>query len=59
VLPLVDVSSLSFAVSDIGCIFGLGITVGTSGSTYSPDEFVTREQMAAFVARLVRALELI
>ena len=59
VLPFVDVSSLSFAVGDIGCIFGLGITVGTSGSTYSPDEFVTREQMAAFVARLVRALELI
>ena len=58
VLPFVDVSS-SFAVADIGCIFGLGITMGTSGSTYSPDELVTREQLAAFVARLVRALELI
>ena len=59
VLPFGDVSASSFALADIGCIFGLGITEGTSASTFSPDGFVTREQMAAFIARLLRALELI
>jgi hypothetical protein len=59
VLPFGDVSASSFALADIGCIFGLGITEGTSATTFSPDGFVTREQMAAFIARLLRALELI
>lgn len=46
----VDVG-LSFASSDIGCIAALGVTTGTSPTTYSPDELVTREQMATFIAR--------
>jgi S-layer family protein len=51
-----DVSSASFAFNDIGCIALLGITTGTSPTTYSPSSPVTREQMAAFLARLFRAL---
>ena len=54
--PFVDVSPTSFALADIACIFGLGITTGTSLTTYDPAGYVTREQMAAFVARLWRAL---
>jgi S-layer homology domain len=49
-----DVSPTSFAKDDIACIFQLGITKGTSGTTYGPSEFVTREQMAAFLARTYR-----
>ncbi|MEM8706315.1 MAG: S-layer homology domain-containing protein [Actinomycetota bacterium] len=54
--PFTDVPATSFAVDDVGCIFDLGITTGTSVTTYSPQNTVTREQMAAFVARLWRAL---
>ncbi len=49
-----DVDSSSFAYGDIGCIASLGITTGTSATTYSPDDSVTREQMASFLARLWR-----
>ncbi|MEM9521515.1 MAG: trypsin-like serine protease [Actinomycetota bacterium] len=52
--PFVDVALTSFAYESIGCIFGLGITNGTSATTYSPDAIVSREQMAAFIARLYR-----
>lgn len=49
----------SFAKDDIARIFGLGITAGTNADNtlYSPGDFVTREQMAAFLARLRRTLE--
>ncbi|MCQ3808431.1 MAG: S-layer homology domain-containing protein, partial [Acidimicrobiia bacterium] len=50
--PFTDVDEASFASADIGRIFGLGITTGTSATTYSPKETVTREQMASFLARL-------
>ena len=40
----------------IGQIFELGVTTGTTDTTYSPTNNVTREQMASFVARLYRAL---
>ena len=56
--PFTDVSSTSFAIKDISCIYGLGITTGTSDTEYSPGDYVTREQMAAFEARLWRALGL-
>ena len=59
VLPFGDVSALSFALADIGCIFGLGITTGTSATTFDPLASVTREQLAAFIARFVRALQTI
>lgn len=51
--PFVDVAG-SFAEGDIACIFGLGITTGTSATTFSPGDSVTREQMAAFLARTIR-----
>jgi hypothetical protein len=54
--PFNDVPASSFAYDDISCIYGLGLTTGTTASTYSPDNVVTREQMAAFLARLARLL---
>ena len=53
--PFIDVPPTSFAYSNVGCIRTLGVTTGTSSSTYSPADFVTREQMAAFLGRLWRA----
>jgi hypothetical protein len=38
--------------TNIECIAWYGITVGTSETTYSPAEDVTRGQMASFIARL-------
>ena len=40
---------------DIACIYVLGITTGTSPTTYSPGADVTRAQMASFLARLYKA----
>ena len=40
----------------IGQIFALGVTTGTTDTTYSPSNNVTREQMASLVARLYRVL---
>ncbi len=55
--PFLDVPSTSFAAEDIAFIYALGITTGTSPTTYDPSGFVTREQMAAFIMRLFRALD--
>lgn len=54
--PFNDVLASSFAFGPVGCIFELGITKGTSATTYDPGAFVTREQMAAFIGRLYRQL---
>lgn len=54
--PFTDVSATSFAFDDIACIYALGVTNGTTGTTYSPADDVTRRQMASFLARLWRAL---
>ena len=54
--PFVDVAESSFAYDSIGCIYGLGVTTGTSSETYSPAGLVTREQMAAFLERLYNAV---
>jgi hypothetical protein len=56
VSPFGDVSGSSFAVGDIACLYGLGITRGTSAVTFDPSGVVTREQMAALLARLLRAI---
>ncbi len=53
--PFSDVGT-SFASNDIGCIAELEVTKGISPTTYSPDDDVTREQMAAFIARLYREI---
>ena len=54
--PFTDMSAHSFALADVGLLYDLEITTGTSATTYSPDNYVTREQMAAFLARLWQAL---
>ena len=54
--PFVDVGG-SFAEADVACLFGLGITTGTSASTFAPGDVVTREQMAAFLGRTIRAVD--
>ena len=50
--PFTDVAADSFASADIARIYSLGITTGTSETTYDPKAQVTREQMAAFLSRL-------
>ena len=45
----------SSTYDDIGRIYGLGITTGTTPTTYSPATNVNRAQMASFLARLYKA----
>ncbi len=54
--PFTDIDPDGYAAPHIGLIYSLGITTGTSATTYSPDQHVTREQMAAFLGRVIRAL---
>lgn len=54
--PFHDVPETSFAAAAIGCVASLGVTTGTTPSTYSPYEPVTREQVAAYIGRLYRAI---
>jgi hypothetical protein len=52
----VDIGGLSIEAQDsISIVKSLGITTGTSTTTYSPDDVVTREQMAAFLTRTLQA----
>ena len=48
--PFTDINSSMFK-GDIESIYAAGITVGTSGTTFSPDRDVTRGEMATFLAR--------
>ena len=50
--PFTDVGSVMWALAEINCVYGLGITAGTSPDTFGPDDPVTRAQMAVFLARL-------
>ena len=54
--PFTDVPADSFAANDIARIFGLGITTGTTPTTYNPNTNITRTQMASFLARLYQKL---
>jgi hypothetical protein len=49
-LPFTDVMGNAFFCDIAGAFFS-GLTIGTSGTTYSPSENVPREQMAAFISR--------
>ena len=53
--PFADVTRSSYGFEPVACLWRLEITTGTSASTYSPTDVVTRRQMAAFIARLLRA----
>ncbi len=52
--PFTDIDG-SFAAADIGCLWALNITHGTSATTFTPNAAVTREQTAAFLARFWQA----
>ncbi len=54
--PFTDIELGDYAEPHVALIYTLGITTGTSTTTYSPDDLVTREQMAAFLGRVIRAL---
>ena len=55
--PFTDLHGGDTAPSgDIGRVYGLGLTEGTSRTTFSPDACTTREQMASFMARAYRAV---
>ena len=58
--PFTDISNRTVEQETaIGQIYRLGVTTGTSDTTYSPGDVVTRRQMASLVARIYRALEAI
>ena len=50
-LPFTDVPAANNFFCSIAQIYFQGITLGTGPGTYSPADFVTREQMAAFLSR--------
>ena len=53
--PFTDLDGMATVPGgDIGRIYGLGITEGTSLTTFSPDACTTRQQMASFLARAYR-----
>jgi hypothetical protein len=49
--PFTDVPATNIFFCAIASAFFSGLTNGTSATTYSPGDFVTREQMAAFITR--------
>ncbi len=54
--PFTDLDGGASAPShDISRIYGLGMTEGTSPTTFSPDACTTRQQMASFLVRAYRA----
>ena len=54
--PWSDLSSTSFAIGEISCLYGSGLINGTTATTFSPSAPVTRAETAALVARLYRYL---
>ena len=42
------------ARADVACLYALGITQGTTATTFSPDRSVTRAEMASLLIRLWR-----
>jgi hypothetical protein len=48
----IDVDTISPYHADIEAIAAAGVTTGCGGGKYCPKDFVTREQMAAFLNRL-------
>jgi len=48
-----DVDDMSFAGTEIDMLSDIGVIKGTSNTEFSPEEKVTREQMAVFLFRLM------
>ena len=56
--PFTDISNRTVEQETaIGQLYRLGVTTGTTPTTYSPGDVVTRRQMASFVARMYRAID--
>jgi len=52
-----DISGKSAEIQTaVNQIKQLGITVGKTATTYAPDQYVTREEMALFIERLLKAM---
>ncbi|RMH77160.1 MAG: hypothetical protein D6683_09270 [Actinomyces sp.] len=51
-VPFADVPGGAYYETGVGFLAANGITKGTSPTTYSPDQIVTRGQMATFLFRL-------
>ncbi len=51
-LPFSDVPAKSFYTDAVTWLHDAGVTTGTSPTEFSPDDWVTRAQMAAFLWRL-------
>jgi hypothetical protein len=50
-IPFTDVPNTNIFFCAIAAAYFSGLTNGTTSTTYSPSNEVTREQMAAFVSR--------
>jgi hypothetical protein len=50
--PFVDLVDDAFYVDAVHWLHGAGITTGTSPTTFDPEDFITRGQMATFLWRL-------
>ena len=55
--PFTDLQVFDAVRAEIACIYDLGLTYGTSPTTYSPNDVVNRRQMAVFLTRLWRVLD--
>ena len=55
--PFTDVADNSVHRDDIVCMHALGVTAGTTATTFSPNRRLTRAQVAVLVARLHDAVE--
>ena len=53
--PFTDTTG-NWASDDIACVYGLGIDTGTTATTFSPDDTLTRSDMVTILARTLRAL---
>ncbi len=52
-IPFTDIERSMFYL-DITWVFNAGITTGCTATAYCPDGYVTREQMASFLARALK-----
>ncbi|MDP7446913.1 MAG: S-layer homology domain-containing protein, partial [Candidatus Thalassarchaeaceae archaeon] len=53
--PFTDTTT-NWASTDIACVYGLGIDTGTTATTFSPGDTLTRADMATILAPTIRAL---
>ena len=56
-MPFKDVSESSYYYDAVKWCYNLGIITGTTATTFSPNENVTREQIAAIIYRAYKAFE--